>query len=266
MQLFYPPLGDSARVNRQEINTVEVDGYGSLITPNGTFRTLRQKRTAIVSSTIEVRFSGNWNLLSSTLDTTVYYDWLAREAKGPLLSVEMDKEGQPFSITYTSNVVPGVTAPVADFSVSPRSDNSFKFTGRSENIPESWMWDFGDGATSNERSPTHTYPGPGEYTVCLIATNTGGRDTDGNTSTEQNPQHVYAAPGEYTVCLITSNSESADTACQVLNVVFRPITGFTYEVEGRTVAFTDTSLYNPTSWQWDFGDDATSMEQNPQHT
>ncbi len=32
------------------------------------------------------------------------------------------------------------------------------------------------------------------------------------------------------------------------------------------VTFTDTSTNSPTSWEWDFGDDATSTEQHPSHT
>ena len=33
-----------------------------------------------------------------------------------------------------------------------------------------------------------------------------------------------------------------------------------------TVRFTDISTGNPTAWLWDFGDNATSTEQNPVHT
>ncbi len=44
---------------------------------------------------------------------------------------------------------------------------------------------------------------------------------------------------------------------------------FTYSpaapTPGQTVQFTDTSQGSPTSWQWDFGDGATSTAQNPTH-
>ena len=33
-----------------------------------------------------------------------------------------------------------------------------------------------------------------------------------------------------------------------------------------TVQFDDTSSHDPTSWSWDFGDNSTSIEQNPSHT
>jgi len=43
----------------------------------------------------------------------------------------------------------------------------------------SYFWEFGDGGTSTEEDPTHTYTTPGLFTVSLTVT-----DADGNTSTE----------------------------------------------------------------------------------
>lgn len=45
----------------------------------------------------------------------------------------------------------------------------------------------------------------------------------------------------------------------------QPSASFTYTVEGLTATFANTSLY-ATSYLWDFGDGATSTEQNPTHT
>jgi PKD repeat protein len=39
---------------------------------------------------------------------------------------------------------------------------------------DSWTWDFGDGATSTARRPSHTYGSPGTYTVTLSAVAVGG--------------------------------------------------------------------------------------------
>lgn len=44
----------------------------------------------------------------------------------------------------------------------------------------SWLWDFGDGNTSDQSSPTHTYTNAGTYTVKLTIT-----DDQGNTSTKE---------------------------------------------------------------------------------
>ncbi len=40
----------------------------------------------------------------------------------------------------------------------------------------SWFWDFGDGTTSTEQNPVHTYAVPGTYTVTLTVENGFGFD------------------------------------------------------------------------------------------
>ncbi|MBD98885.1 MAG: hypothetical protein CMO34_03500 [Verrucomicrobia bacterium] len=47
------------------------------------------------------------------------------------------------------------------------------FANRSVNA-DSYFWDFGDGNTSTEQSPTHLYTTPGEYQVTLIAISVNG--------------------------------------------------------------------------------------------
>jgi len=46
-----------------------------------------------------------------------------------------------------------------------------------------YTWDFGDGTTSSEENPTHTYTTPGNYTVTLTATNDCGSDNTTETLT-----------------------------------------------------------------------------------
>jgi PKD repeat protein len=43
--------------------------------------------------------------------------------------------------------------------------------------PGAWSWDFGDGNTSAQASPSHVYSGPGNYEVCLIVSDDCGADT-----------------------------------------------------------------------------------------
>ncbi|MBT8508911.1 hypothetical protein AZH53_10895 [Methanomicrobiaceae archaeon CYW5] len=45
------------------------------------------------------------------------------------------------------------------------------FTDLSTNNPTTWHWDFGDGATSDEQHPVHTFAGAGTYTVTLTVHN-----------------------------------------------------------------------------------------------
>lgn len=69
--------------------------------------------------------------------------------------------------------------PVADF--VPSTFNScvatMNFYDSSQSMPHFWAWDFGDGGTSTDRNPTHTYRIDGTYNVRLIVTNNLGSDT-----------------------------------------------------------------------------------------
>jgi PKD repeat protein len=71
-------------------------------------------------------------------------------------------------------------APTADFLWQPHLPalgEEVAFIDVSAGSPISWLWDFGDGDTSSERHPRHTYAGPGDYTVSLTVDNQVGTDT-----------------------------------------------------------------------------------------
>jgi len=65
--------------------------------------------------------------------------------------------------------------PVASFSYTTNGA-SVQFSNFSEHAT-SYFWDFGDGTTSNDVHPIHTYNGTGQYVVTLIAQNDCGTDT-----------------------------------------------------------------------------------------
>jgi PKD repeat protein len=52
-----------------------------------------------------------------------------------------------------------------------------KFTDRSLFNPTQYLWRFGDGATSTEKSPQHTYTSRGVYPVRLDVSNAAGSST-----------------------------------------------------------------------------------------
>ncbi len=72
-------------------------------------------------------------------------------------------------------------APVAGFSVDRTSRcvelATFQFKDESQNLAQYWLWDFGDGGTSTETNPAHTYTAEGAYTVTLTVTNNIAADT-----------------------------------------------------------------------------------------
>lgn len=72
-----------------------------------------------------------------------------------------------------------VQPPVAAFNVNPSTlisipDYTFSFQDESTNNPSIWEWDFGDGTTSSQRNPSHTYLDTGTYKVTLKTTNQQG--------------------------------------------------------------------------------------------
>ena len=145
----------------------------------------------------------------------------------------------------------GTPLPVADFTANVTSGDApltVAFTDASSGDPTSWAWDFeNDGIVdSNERNSTHTYTAIGTYTVNLTVANDGGSDSRVKTS----------------YITVRDGSSGGDP----------PIADFTANVTAGvaplTVAFTDASTGNPTSWAWDFENDGTvdSTEQNATFT
>lgn len=95
------------------------------------------------------------------------------------------------------------------------------------------LWNFGDGATSNQNAPTHQYEENGSYQICLTATNDCGPTT---------------------VCQMVT----VDCIMPVADIELVSVNSFTVDVR-------DLSLNNPTEWRWDYGDMTGdySYEQDP---
>lgn len=94
-----------------------------------------------------------------------------------------------FIVAMMAIVVSGAAAeqPVADFGVQDSFTQGFApftawFLDHSTHAA-SWSWTFGDGQTSTEQNPEHTYPNPGTYTVSLTVTDATGTLSDTKTVT-----------------------------------------------------------------------------------
>ncbi|GAA5130798.1 S8 family serine peptidase [Thalassotalea piscium] len=85
-----------------------------------------------------------------------------------------------WSITFSALGEVGPAAPIADFTYDANY-LSVAFTDNSSDVNDdivSWAWDFGDGASSTEQNPFHSYAATGAYSVSLTVT-----DSEGHTST-----------------------------------------------------------------------------------
>jgi PKD repeat protein len=72
-----------------------------------------------------------------------------------------------------------VTKPAAAFNGTPSlgaNPLTEFFTDVSANTPTEWYWMFGDGTTSTDQNPSHTYTKSGFFTVNFSATNVAGTD------------------------------------------------------------------------------------------
>ncbi len=131
----------------------------------------------------------------------------------------------------------------ADFTPSKTSDCESlitKFIDNSTGNPVSWQWNFGNGFTSSEQSPSASYTTPGNYTVTLTVKNAAG-----NTNTATNTVTVWGKPKpDFTA--------SPAKGCIPFDVTF---TDKSNPVNGTISAYT-----------WDFGDGATGSGSSPVHT
>ncbi len=114
----------------------------------------------------------------------------------------------------------GATTPIASFSTS-LNYRTIQFTDSSIGTPNCWKWNFGDGSTSTEQNPTHTYSSDGQYTVTLDV------GTDG--------QYLSSISKTVEAWELTQSSYSVDV---------------TSGIAPLTVQFTDTSSGNPDKWKW----------------
>ncbi len=112
----------------------------------------------------------------------------------------------------------------------------------SQGMIGSWAWDFGDGNTSTNQNPTHTYDEPGTYLVCLIIT-----DDDG-ICTSHVCHHIVVHHPPAGNCHAAFSTHQPDPDQTIID-------------------FTDESTNEGTigTWAWDFGDGNSSSEQNPSH-
>lgn len=172
-------------------------------------------------------------------------------------------------------------------------------TGNTGSAAFTSSWDFGDGATSTDKDPQHTFPAPGAYYVCLtvsVAGTNGTICTDMHCDTVRVGQNhpcvdlsvidtsvfcpAMGIPGVYCGC----DGNSYASQCEAY--YHHGVTSGTWSISGQCgvqpcqasftsqptssllgVQFTNTSFANNTQGTsaWDFGDGTASTDRNPHH-
>jgi PKD repeat protein len=144
--------------------------------------------------------------------------------------------------TITITVMP---VPLPQFNAVPPSQvyspsgNPVSFTNQTNEGSWTWLWRFGDGSTSAEKDPAHTYTELGTYDVVLIVSNASCSDSI--------THKVYVLPPAP-----VADFDSIPSGC-----------------EPWTISINNTSLNTNvpgTTYRWDFGDGSISTAKNPEYT
>lgn len=102
-----------------------------------------------------------------------------------------------------------------------------------------WSWSFGDGTSSTQQNPDHTYAASGTYLVCLTAT-----DSMGCTSTFCDSVFVNTFPVSSNSIsgIVTAGQQLADNATVYL-VTLDPVTFSLVAVDSTTIQPSDSGQY-----------------------
>ncbi|MCB9232988.1 MAG: T9SS type A sorting domain-containing protein [Bacteroidia bacterium] len=101
-------------------------------------------------------------------------------------------------------------------------------------MPTSWLWDFGDGATSTLQNPSHGYVFQGVFNVCLKAYNSCGVDQScqsvvvtavGVEDDLENSLHIYPNPTSGRFILETELPDPQQVSWKLTNVLGQQILG-----------------------------------------
>ncbi len=134
----------------------------------------------------EVAISNPFQDLSASITTTLtegtYFIEIDGVGEGNLSNGYSDYSSIGFySIAGSYALGNNNQPPIANFEATKECD-LVTFISTSINTVNSYLWNFGDGNTSTEQNPSHTYSDSGNYTVSLTVTN----DIGNNTNTKEN--------------------------------------------------------------------------------
>ena len=155
--------------------------------------------------------------------------------------------------TCTTVVVSGVNDPCDELEAAftwSTTPNGTQFSNGTTGTGQSttWHWTFGDGITSNDGQPFHTYAEPGEYEVCLYAISIYPNTAGGV---------ITCVDTTCAVVVIESGSDPCDDyeACFVASQTGQ----YTVFFNNCTVPGTNTQ------YVWHFGDGSTGSGVSPTH-
>ncbi|MHC4241231.1 MAG: S8 family serine peptidase [Planctomycetota bacterium] len=234
-----------------------VSGVAALLIANGNATSPAEVRQAL-ESTAEDKGTASWDIRYGwgIVDAFAALQWTASKrgpgpSPGPVPGPGPKPGPQPFKAEFT-----------AEPTIAPKN-TTVQFTSQATGSITSWLWDFGDGATSIDPNPSHTYIEARTYDVSLTVMGPEGSDTETKSRFIKlfSPSFPNA---DFTREPISINApmtvQFTDTStCPATLINHTNGTIYTTSIESA-------SHGGITTWTWDFGDGTTSNERNPVHT
>jgi len=163
---------------------------------------------------------------------------------------------------------------VAGFSLTPSEGMAplaVQCMDNSTGIIKRYLWDFGDGAVSEEKNPTHRFTNPGSYIVTLTIYGPSGiSSADQEVIVGPFVSKRVGSPSSPSYAHISKDDLTSPQSDQsMVSGASKPTADFAISTEKGTSPVTvtceDRSTGTIESWSWDFGDGTYSIEQNPVH-
>ncbi|MBB1332013.1 MULTISPECIES: S8 family serine peptidase [unclassified Pseudoalteromonas] len=169
----------------------------TLTSPSGTSSTLHSQSGGSADDIVQSYSLADFNGEVATGDWVLHIEDTYAADTGTLNN---------WSLTFSAIGEVSPQPPEAGFEFDAQG-LSVSFTDSSRDANDDitqWSWDFGDGATSTDASPAHTYAQAGNYDVSLTVT-----DSEGNTDTTT--QTVVVSDVEIELSLVRANKTRLNT-------------------------------------------------------
>lgn len=170
------PAGDYS-VYLKDASSCVIESFAKIYEPSAI-----QLNSSVNPETCEGQQNGSINLAISGGTAPYTYTWTGANGSGSSLT---GLAGGDYSVAVKDSrncsksesfSIGSTPLPDAAFE-SSTNEATIILNNQSTGAPESFHWNFGDGSTSSDENPSHTYQAEGTYNVCLKATNSCGVDS-----------------------------------------------------------------------------------------
>lgn len=217
----------------------------SFVPPSGSPLCTNQDLTFSNNSSSDVGSNPTWEWYVNGAIASTTRDLTFRFTNATTQAVKL-KAGIPGCFTEAEQTVSSLlVGPNTNFTVSGKCQaETLQFTNLTSGTVSGYTWNFGDGQTSNQTSPAHSYTAIGDYTISLVADSPNGCI---NPMTKK--VTIYSKPQpDFSIGLPPFSCAGSPS-----------------QFTDQTPAPTDSNI---AAWQWAFGDPAsgTSTTRNPTYT